>query len=262
MTDSIITANLAQLGFSSYESKTYLALLDKHPATGYELAKRARIPLSKVYEVLSRLVDKGIVLPAQTKPAKYVPQDASLVLKKIRNETSRAIDSLLERLPKHKMDVSHYVWQLNDRAELLRKASELILSSRREILISAWKEELGELLPALIRKKRLPMAVVVYGDISLPLEAVYYHTIAEIKKGEKGGREFTLVTDNANMLQAIIPNDKAITGAWTSHKSLVDVARDFIIHEIYCWKMIDKCAPHIQKTFGEKFEKLRGIFKK
>jgi len=261
MVDSTIAENLARFGFSSYETKAYIALLNKHPATGYELAKRARIPPSKIYEVLDKLLNKSVVLPTQTKPVKYVPQDVTLVLKKIRNETTRAIASLAEHLPKRKIDVSRYVWQLNDRDELLHKARELILASRREIIISAWEQELRELLPALSRRKRLKIAIVAYGDIFLPVGTVYYHTIANIKKSEKGGREFTLVTDNANMLQAIIPGAKPIAGVWTTNESLVDVARDFIIHEIYCWKMINKCVPHVQKIFGKNFEKLRNVFK-
>ena len=35
---------LKEIGFNSYEAKVYIALLKKHPATGYEVAKHANIP--------------------------------------------------------------------------------------------------------------------------------------------------------------------------------------------------------------------------
>ena len=45
---SIIAENLAQFGFSQYESKAYIALIKKSPVTGYELAKNSGVPPSKI----------------------------------------------------------------------------------------------------------------------------------------------------------------------------------------------------------------------
>ncbi len=262
MTIFTIAENLARFGFSSYETKAYIALLNKNPVTGYELAKNSRIPPSKIYEVLNKLLSKSMVIPMQNHPIKYVPQDVKLFLKNIKDETSRAIEILEKSLPQGRTDVSHYIWQVTDRGELLHKAKSLVEESRREILVSGWPHELRELVPALEKKKKLNVAAVVYGDLSLRIGAVYCHTIAHIKKREKGGREFTLVTDNSNLLQAIIPGSRSITGVWTTNETLVDVAKDFILHDIYCWKMIARCEPHIKRAFGPEFDKLRKIFSK
>jgi sugar-specific transcriptional regulator TrmB len=260
MTSSPIAENLARFGFSTYETKAYIALLNKNPVTGYELAKNSRIPPSKIYEVLNKLLNKSVVVPTQTNPVTYVPQDVKVFLKNIKDETTRAIDSLEKSLPKGRPDISHYIWQVTDRGELIHKARTLIENSRKEILVSGWPNELRELAPALEDKKGLDIAAVVYGDLSLQVGAVYCHTITDIKRSEKGGREFTLVTDNANLLQAIIPGPRSITGVWTTNETLVDVAKDFILHDIYCWKMIARCEPSIKQAFGSDFRKLRNIF--
>jgi sugar-specific transcriptional regulator TrmB len=262
MTASQITENLARFGFSTYETKAYIALLNKNPVTGYELAKNSRIPPSKIYEVLNKLLSKSMVIPTQTHPIKYIPQDVTLFLKNIKDETSRAIETLEKTLPQGRTDVSHYIWQVPDRGDLMHKAKSLVEESRREILISGWPTELRELAPALEKKRRVNVAAVVYGDLSLQIGAVYCHTITHIKRSEKGGREFTLVTDNSNLLQAIIPGPRSITGVWTTNETLVDVAKDFILHDIYCWKMIAQCEPHIKRAFGPDFRKLRRIFLK
>ncbi|WP_312432360.1 helix-turn-helix domain-containing protein [Lacrimispora sp.] len=48
MDDTIF--KLTQFGFSTYEAKAYLALLQKNPAIGYEVSKIAKIPTAKIYE--------------------------------------------------------------------------------------------------------------------------------------------------------------------------------------------------------------------
>src|SRR6266542_3193328 len=57
MTDA--TALLQQLGFSEYEARAYLALLQRNPLNGYELAKVSGLPRANVYAVLQKLEDRG-----------------------------------------------------------------------------------------------------------------------------------------------------------------------------------------------------------
>jgi HTH-type transcriptional regulator, sugar sensing transcriptional regulator len=262
MNATALSENLARFGFSSYETKAYIALLHKNPVSGYELAKNSRIPPSKIYEVLNKLLNKSVVIPTGANPVKYVPQDVGVFLKNLKDETCRAIESLEQNLPKGRPDISHTIWQVPDRSQLLHKAKSLIDECIQEILISGWPNELEELIPVLEKKKGVKIAAVVYGELSLHVGTVYNHTIAEIKRTEKGGREFTLVTDNHNLLQAIIPGARSITGVWTTNETLVDVAKDFILHDIYCWKMIARCESHIKQAFGADFSRLRKIFTK
>ena len=53
---------LAQIGFTEYEAKVYLALLALNPATGYQLSKESGVPRSMVYEALKRLHARGAAL--------------------------------------------------------------------------------------------------------------------------------------------------------------------------------------------------------
>ena len=55
----VLVEKLKDLGFNSYEAKVYLALLKKHPASGYEVAQIAGIPQSKAYDTLKSLVKKN-----------------------------------------------------------------------------------------------------------------------------------------------------------------------------------------------------------
>lgn len=49
------------LGLTSYDLKTYLALVEGGPSTAKDLAQRAGVPFSKIYSVLNKLSKMGFV---------------------------------------------------------------------------------------------------------------------------------------------------------------------------------------------------------
>ena len=74
MRESKLVDALQALGFTIYEAKTYLALLRLGaPANGYEAARAAGIPTSKIYETLRRLSEKGAVMVNTSAPITYAP---------------------------------------------------------------------------------------------------------------------------------------------------------------------------------------------
>ena len=52
---------LTQVGFTEYEAKAYRALLEEHPLTAYEIAKKSGIPTSKIYEVIRKLEKRSAI---------------------------------------------------------------------------------------------------------------------------------------------------------------------------------------------------------
>ncbi|MEI2690522.1 MAG: helix-turn-helix domain-containing protein [Anaerolineae bacterium] len=72
-----LLAKLAELGFTEYEAKVYLALLDDYPASGYQISKTAGVPRSMVYEALGRLKLRGAVLETPDEPRHALPAAAA-----------------------------------------------------------------------------------------------------------------------------------------------------------------------------------------
>jgi len=60
-----------ELGFTERESKVYITLLSKRSFTSSELQKSAGIPRTKIYEVLYKMIDKGICVERQSGKIKY-----------------------------------------------------------------------------------------------------------------------------------------------------------------------------------------------
>ena len=77
MTD--VTALLQQLGFSEYEARAYLALVQRNPLNGYELAKVSGLPRANIYAVLQKLEERGAAvrldLPNRTRYAPIAPTE-------------------------------------------------------------------------------------------------------------------------------------------------------------------------------------------
>src|SRR5689334_21247652 len=74
---------LEQLGFGEYEARAYIALLERNPLNGYELAKTSGIPRANISAVLQRLEERNAVIRVDTEasvryapvpPAELIPQ--------------------------------------------------------------------------------------------------------------------------------------------------------------------------------------------
>jgi sugar-specific transcriptional regulator TrmB len=50
---------LRELGLTGYETRSYLALLEKGALTASQVSENAEVPYSKVYETLTSLERKG-----------------------------------------------------------------------------------------------------------------------------------------------------------------------------------------------------------
>lgn len=72
-TSSHFLDRFEELGLSRNEASVYLALLKNYPVTGYKLAKDSGILRPIVYEMLTRLVEKGGVKIVKDSPEQYSP---------------------------------------------------------------------------------------------------------------------------------------------------------------------------------------------
>ena len=67
-----LVAALQAPGFTPYEAKAYRALTELGaPAKGYEIARVAGVPTSKIYETLGQLASRGAVLVNRSEPVTY-----------------------------------------------------------------------------------------------------------------------------------------------------------------------------------------------
>jgi sugar-specific transcriptional regulator TrmB len=256
---------LREIGLGDYEAKLYVALVKRHPASGYELARSSGVPSSKVYEVLARLQDKDLVFPTDGggRAKRYVPVDPEEFIDRYRARVDRALDGLRDALQAVGAEEPvGYIWNVNGRAPLLERTLRLIERAERTLLLSGWDEELTELSTAIAaaHRRKVRVAIIDYGSLVLEASAVYPHPIKDTIHGEKGGRGLTLSADARVALMGLVQEDGGAHGAWSRNHAFVAAAEDYLKHDIYVQKIVGRFHALLARTYGPNFTRWRDVF--
>lgn len=127
-----IVEKLKELGLNEYQSKVYLALLKKYPATGYEISKLSNIPQSRAYDTLKALENMHIAIPSNTKPVTYTPIKPKELTKRIKRKIDSTIDFLEKRLPDVKENYTEPILTIRSRTKIIDKVIELIKNAKKQ----------------------------------------------------------------------------------------------------------------------------------
>lgn len=260
----MVVNKLKSIGFSDYEARAYIALLKNNPATAYEIAKSSGIPTSKIYEVLSRLNEKGVILELiENAKKRYIPMEPDEFVKGYRTRIEGALNNLSKELSMFKKETNvSYVWNIPDHENFVEKARQMISQAQGSILLSTWQEELIPVHDLLKQKekKNIKIAIVHFGKSELKIGQIFPHPIEDTIYSEKGGRGFVLVVDAKEALMGTVFKNSHVEGAWSKNNGFVTLAEDYIKHDIYIMKIIKRFDPVLIKKFGDNYHKLRDIF--
>jgi sugar-specific transcriptional regulator TrmB len=257
--------SLRQIGLSLNEAKAYLCLLRKSGITGYELSKNAGIPPSKIYESLNKLLTKGFISPIRSDQGqRYLALEPLEILERHQNQYNHNLEGLKRQLIKIRQNpdsFNQYLWHLNEREQILRKIREIVGDSRKAIYLAIWKEDLQE-VEAILRKtakRGVKIALVLYGAGQVDFGVVYEHSLEEILLREMGERRLALVADNKVVLLAHFSNSGDSFGTWTHNRGMVNLAIDYITHDIISLKLVKQFEPQMNALFGKKWDRLRNV---
>lgn len=258
-----LAAKLQSLGLTEYQARAYLALLEHHPVTGYELAKHSGIPRSKIYEVLDRLQSDQLVMSVQRdSQAVFEPVPSQQALARLKEHYLAVIHGL-------ETDLAHFdtqiqvepVWNLRGYFDIMKKAQDLIAGAEKLILCSLWDIEINFLaddLKAAIARG-VQIAIVTYGKPEQKIGTMYPHGLESALYEEKKGRGFTLVIDDREVLTGAAHGGARATASWTTQAVMVDAAKDYVRHDIYILKVYNRLEPQLFALFGKDCELLRDV---
>ncbi|MGD8352024.1 MAG: helix-turn-helix domain-containing protein [Nitrospirota bacterium] len=253
--------HLREAGLTEYEAKAYITLVRENPLTAYEVARRAGIPTSKVYGVVSRLAERGILsVRGEGRARSYVPIDAEEFVAGLRgriHDTLVQIEGGLAALG-GKPD-SRQVINVAGYDHVVDKARRLITGARETVLASLWKEEMSLLSQAIkeARDRYVKCAVVHFGPAPFRPEGVFHHPVEGREKGERG---IVVVADSAEALTGTIFPDGSAEGAASSNRGFVSLAEEYIRHDIYFMKLTRRFDRRFRQVFGQGYETLRDVF--
>ncbi len=115
---------LDRIGFSEYKKRAYIALLSLEKAKVGEIAKRANIPSSKIYEILNWLYAKGYISIVSPHPLIYRANDPKPIIgSEIKSQMSilRTIEEELKKSPQASPEIQQAMVFALDWATILSK---------------------------------------------------------------------------------------------------------------------------------------------
>lgn len=174
---------LKKLGLTGYEAQAYLTLLKLGDAEADEIAGDAKIPMGRIYNVLSSLEEMHLVRSQDTRPRRYTsvePTTALLRLSKNRQEELKQASAEIETLTSElssglsgiiprKPDRTFWTVAIGDESHQLIRES--IVGSRKELLFFLASRMSSERLrKELLTKSYIEMLNSIYEAIKRGVE--------------------------------------------------------------------------------------------
>lgn len=222
------------------------------------------IPTSKIYEILLKLLEKGIILDLfEGNKKKYIPLNLDEFIEKYLSKTKNMLDELsvdLNHLKKND-DVS-YIWNIKDYKYLIEKAKKLINEAQETVLISIWDDEMKSLNKEIKKSinRNIKISIIHYGDTQLNYGRVFHHPIENTIYSEKGGRFLAIVKDSCEALIGTIYENNQTDGAYSKNRGFVMSAEDYLKHDIYIMKIVERFDKELIAKFGENYRLLRDVY--
>ena len=258
----MLAGELQALGFSDYEARTYLALLQSSPATAYEVSKMAGLPRANTYGALESCTEKGAVQPFSQAPIRYIPVDPRVLLSRISDDTNSRCAQLASRLSHMKSDDSReFVWSIEGEKKVNAKISEMIKEAKVHVWIKAHESVIDAHIAELrnASKRGVSILIILFGEDDKRFRfganvRVYLHEGNGVRIGNADNL-FTITTDFKTALTATIKGE--VHASYTRNELIVTIAESLIRHDMYLAEIFRQFGSQIDKAFGPFLVSLR-----
>ena len=230
-----IAMRVKELGFTAYEAKAYISLLQNSPTTRYELSKNSGVPRSAIYSVIKQLENFGAVNALYSNPVKYVPLPPEQLFNLLSNRLNGRISEARKSLKNIESNLlSDHLWNIVGYQNMIHKAREIISKAETEIYLSLWKREFkllqGELKTA--RDRDVKITLFSFTEIDINADFVYTYNLDERRLSKIWDHKIILMADHKELLMGEADNLIPKKTAWTTNKAIVDIATNHIILDI------------------------------
>lgn len=171
-----------------YETKVWLALLNKGSASAGEIATDSGVPRSRTYDVLESLEKKGFAIVKLGKPVKYLGVKPKVILEKLKNNVRTSADERVKALsvlrdtnefkqleelynvginPVRREDLSAAI---KGRSTIATHLREIIDSAEKEVILCMNAEEIKDKEGLFedsfneLKKRNVEIKMALYGD--------------------------------------------------------------------------------------------------
>lgn len=230
-----LTQAMKRLGFTANESRAYLALLRKHPATGYEMATASGVPRSAIYNVLRSLERQGLVNVVQEKPARYIPVPPERLFNLLESRFARNLAEVrarIETLAQTQEEVP--TWTVQGYDQLLDECRRIIGGAQHVVMASLWQREAIALQDALLTALKGGAEIVLFSFNPLPegLGTQLSYGIPESELEQYWSHRLILIVDGKQVLMGGAEDSEENRVVVSREEPLIEVARSNLVLDI------------------------------
>jgi predicted transcriptional regulator len=234
MTDNV--ALLQELGFGDYEARAYIALLQRSPLNGYELAKASGVPRSNIYMVLQKLEERGAVVRLDLSSGpRYAPVAPTELTQRIANHFQQVLGAAQRGLEELSTPPEpEYVWNIRGYSALLEHAQALIDAAQEQLLVAIMHQEANALAKPLAQAEAREVELVTICLDECPQECGSCRgTICRYCAAIAAEQHWlVLVADDAEVLAGEIGPSDDVLAVRTRQRLQVDLAGWYIRHSM------------------------------
>jgi HTH-type transcriptional regulator, sugar sensing transcriptional regulator len=235
------------LGLNDSEIKVYLVLLETGESLASNIASKADIPRGSIYDILNRLIGRGMVSYIIRDFNKYFKAAEPKTLVHDMNHKMQKIKDIVPDL--EKLRVNKTKSYANSELFLGKKGAETIFNmmlEEKEILALGGSRKTEEIMPYFMPKWNTERRMK-----KINVKMIYLDTAEIRKKVKAAGKTLQpieyrfLKTDYLSNILTIIFGDKVMLGEWTKEPTSILIE-----------------SQHIAETYKQYFHKLWRLAKK
>jgi len=235
--------SLDKIGLTSYEIRTFTALLKAGEITASELSQKSGVPYSKIYEVLGTLEEKGWAGSDDSRPTKYFAKSPSTALdttkqkkeQEFKENQNIILNELIPLYEKSGTSERPDIWVLSGTVNIASKVLEMVELCKNEVLIAipkASEDLVKQALPKLrlLHDKGVNVTILTSDNLDKEsLKAITRVAKVKVKKGLFGGG---IISDKRYVVILLGPEVSDSTSAdmvaiWADHAGLAGFAREY-----------------------------------
>lgn len=234
---------LQELGLTDYESRVYLALLEKGVLTASQVSEQSRVPYSKVYETLTSLKGKGWIETEHGRPSRYHPKAPSEALAavklqvedKVKTWEKTIVGELEPFYERREIREKPDLWILRGEFNTLAKLKEMMEKTRNELMVAAptLPKRLTDAVTPMWRQLQNANVKVLF-MISKEAKDRNLQKIAEAAEVRVRDHMFGggVIADGKEAM-LFLGDDKPTLVIWSNHLGLVQFAKEYFR---YLWE--------------------------
>ncbi|GEK29976.1 transcriptional regulator [Kurthia zopfii] len=245
---------LKRTGYTEYESKAYIALLQNEGVTAYQISKDSGIPRARIYDVLGSLLEKGIVTKNEVEDKIYYqPLPVDVFLKKTTEDWQDDFSSLSNSLnslkQKQKTAVAKVV-EIREKDTILTYIRSIIENAQQKVIVSMW-DDLYELLAEDLREisKKVPVHGITL-HVENGIETVDKHRSTFFTEKPNSNSWFIVSVDSSQLIYGPSISED-MNAFYTNDPVHIRLLEDYIWHDVLVNRVVSRSENHMEDWVKE-----------